>query len=122
MLPFLLRQPGLIFQHDNARPHTTRVAINCLQAGPILPWSAWSPNHRAHLGRLQPSRNIEELLQQLKTIWKKILQDNIQYLYQSRLCQMTVCIKAKGGPTPYSLPPFVMANFGNKSLIVRKVF
>ncbi|GFY11726.1 transposable element Tc1 transposase [Trichonephila clavipes] len=30
LLPFLLQYPGLIFQQDNARPHTARVAMNCL--------------------------------------------------------------------------------------------
>ncbi|GFX64941.1 transposable element Tc1 transposase [Trichonephila clavipes] len=30
LLPFLLLYPGLNFQQDNARPHTARVAMNCL--------------------------------------------------------------------------------------------
>ncbi|GFX43468.1 transposable element Tc3 transposase [Trichonephila clavipes] len=30
LLPFLLQYPGLIFQQDNARPHTERVATYCL--------------------------------------------------------------------------------------------
>ncbi|GFX79734.1 transposable element Tc1 transposase [Trichonephila clavipes] len=32
LLPFLLQYPGLIFQQDNAKPYTTRVAMNCLTA------------------------------------------------------------------------------------------
>ncbi|GFX56889.1 transposable element Tc1 transposase [Trichonephila clavipes] len=32
LLLFFLQYPGLIFQQDNARPHTARVAINCLTA------------------------------------------------------------------------------------------
>ena len=31
-LSFLLRHPGLIFQHNNICSHTTHVAINCLRA------------------------------------------------------------------------------------------
>ncbi|GFV07157.1 transposable element Tc1 transposase [Trichonephila clavipes] len=40
LLPFLLQYPGLIFQQDNARPHASRVAINCLTAYQTLPWPA----------------------------------------------------------------------------------
>ncbi|GFW10866.1 transposable element Tc1 transposase [Trichonephila clavipes] len=32
LLPFLLLFPGLIFQQDNAKRYTVRVAINCLTA------------------------------------------------------------------------------------------
>ena len=42
MLPILLRQPGLTFQHVNDRPHTVRDAMNYLHACPIFPWTAWS--------------------------------------------------------------------------------
>ncbi|GFX48172.1 transposable element Tc1 transposase [Trichonephila clavipes] len=40
LLPFLLQYPGLIFQLDNAEPHTTRVAMNCLTAYQTLTWPA----------------------------------------------------------------------------------
>ena len=43
LLPFLLQCPLLVFQQDNARPHTARVAMNCLQAFQSLPWPARSP-------------------------------------------------------------------------------
>ncbi|GFW51781.1 transposable element Tc1 transposase [Trichonephila clavipes] len=35
---------SLIFQKDNVRPHTVRVAMNCLTACQTLPWSARSPD------------------------------------------------------------------------------
>ncbi|GFV30730.1 transposable element Tc1 transposase [Trichonephila clavipes] len=44
LLPFLLQFHGLIFQQDNARPHTTRVAMNYLTAYQTLLWLARSPD------------------------------------------------------------------------------
>ncbi|GFX52006.1 transposable element Tc1 transposase [Trichonephila clavipes] len=40
LLPFLLKYLGLIFQQDNSRPHTERVAMKCLTACQTLPWSS----------------------------------------------------------------------------------
>ncbi|GFV70168.1 transposable element Tc1 transposase [Trichonephila clavipes] len=45
-----LQHSGLIFQQDNARPHTVRVAMNCLTACQTLPWPAKSLSNRACLG------------------------------------------------------------------------
>ncbi|GFS76512.1 transposable element Tc1 transposase [Trichonephila clavipes] len=42
LLPFLLQYPDFIFQQDNAKPHTARVAINCLTACQTLHWPAGS--------------------------------------------------------------------------------
>ncbi|GFV91838.1 transposable element Tc1 transposase [Trichonephila clavipes] len=39
LIPFLLQYPGLIFQQDNTKPHTARVAMNCLTACQTLPFS-----------------------------------------------------------------------------------
>ncbi|GFT93510.1 transposable element Tc1 transposase [Trichonephila clavipes] len=36
--------PGLIFQQYNAKPHTTRVAMNTLTAHQTLPWLSRSPD------------------------------------------------------------------------------
>ncbi|GFS60382.1 transposable element Tc1 transposase [Trichonephila clavipes] len=36
--------PGLIFQQNNAKSHTTRVAMNCLTTYQILSWPAKSPD------------------------------------------------------------------------------
>ncbi|GFS98814.1 transposable element Tc1 transposase [Trichonephila clavipes] len=44
LLPFLLQYPGLIFQHDNARPHTAHIVMNCVTACQTLPWPAKSPD------------------------------------------------------------------------------
>ncbi|GFX85056.1 transposable element Tc1 transposase [Trichonephila clavipes] len=40
----ILMCPGLIFQQDNARPHTARVPMNCLTACQILLSPARSPD------------------------------------------------------------------------------
>ncbi|GFX21115.1 HTH_Tnp_Tc3_2 domain-containing protein [Trichonephila clavipes] len=50
LLPFLLKYPGLIFHRDNAKPHTTRVAMNCFTAYKTLLWPARSLSNRACLG------------------------------------------------------------------------
>ncbi|GFX22778.1 DDE_3 domain-containing protein [Trichonephila clavipes] len=41
--PFLNGLPGAIFQQDNARPHTARVAQDYLRHFQTLPWPARSP-------------------------------------------------------------------------------
>ncbi|GFT54189.1 transposable element Tcb1 transposase [Trichonephila clavipes] len=42
--PFLNRLPGAIFQQDNARPHTARVAQDFLRLFQALPGPARSPD------------------------------------------------------------------------------
>ncbi|GFU98299.1 transposable element Tcb2 transposase [Trichonephila clavipes] len=42
--PFLNDLPGAIFQQDNARPHTPRVAQDFLRHFQTLPWPALSPD------------------------------------------------------------------------------
>ncbi|GFX02653.1 transposable element Tcb1 transposase [Trichonephila clavipes] len=42
--PFLNGLPGAIFQQDNARPHTARVAQDFLRHFQTLPWATRSPD------------------------------------------------------------------------------
>ncbi|GFS90203.1 DDE_3 domain-containing protein [Trichonephila clavipes] len=42
--PFLNGPPGAIFQQDNARPHTARIAQDFLRHFQTLPWPARSPD------------------------------------------------------------------------------
>ncbi|GFW80525.1 uncharacterized protein TNCV_2416271 [Trichonephila clavipes] len=44
VLPLMQRLPGVIFQQDNARPHTARVSQDCIRTVTILPWIARSPD------------------------------------------------------------------------------
>ncbi|GFW35882.1 galactoside 2-alpha-L-fucosyltransferase 3 [Trichonephila clavipes] len=44
VLPLMQRFPGVIFQQNNARPHTARVSQDCLHTITTLPWPARSPN------------------------------------------------------------------------------
>ena len=69
----------------NARLHTANVAMNSLQACPILRWPVWSPDlsliqHIWDRMRrwLQLFWNIDDLVQQLENNWHEILQDTIQ--------------------------------------------
>ncbi|UYV69341.1 hypothetical protein LAZ67_6003273 [Cordylochernes scorpioides] len=101
MLPFLSHHPGLTFQQDNARPHTARVTMDCLQSCRTLPWPARSPDLSPieHIWdvmgrRLQPSQNVEYLARQLVTIWQEIPQHTIRNLYQSMTRWEAACIQA----------------------------
>ncbi|UYV82173.1 hypothetical protein LAZ67_21001252 [Cordylochernes scorpioides] len=100
LLPFLSHHPGLTFQQDNARPHTARVTMDCLQSCRTLPWPARSPDISPieHIwdvmGRdLQPSRNVDYLARQLETIWQEIPQHTIRNLYQSMTRRVAACIQ-----------------------------
>ncbi|UYV63751.1 hypothetical protein LAZ67_2005502 [Cordylochernes scorpioides] len=99
--PFLSRHPGLTFQQDNARPHTARVTMDCLQSFRTLPWPARSPDLSSieHIWdvmgrRLQPSRKVDYLARQLETIWQEIPQHTIRNLYQSMTRRVAACIQA----------------------------
>ncbi|GFV35454.1 transposable element Tc1 transposase [Trichonephila clavipes] len=62
-----------IFEQDNGKPHTTRVAINCLTAYQTLPWPARSLSNRDvryMMGRrLHLPGNVDDLVQQWEQIW-----------------------------------------------------
>ncbi|GFU32399.1 transposable element Tc1 transposase [Trichonephila clavipes] len=80
----------------------------CLQACPTIPCQSSLPDLSPieHIwdvvGRpLQPSRNVDDLANQLETSWHEIPQDPIRALYQSMPRWGTACIQARGGPTLY---------------------
>ncbi|GFV27089.1 transposable element Tc1 transposase [Trichonephila clavipes] len=45
LLTFFLQYPGLIFHQDNAKSHTTHVAMNSFTAYQTLLWPSISPEH-----------------------------------------------------------------------------
>ncbi|UYV82585.1 hypothetical protein LAZ67_22000050 [Cordylochernes scorpioides] len=107
LLPFLSHHPGLTFQQDNARPHTARVTMDCLQSCRTLPWPARSTDLSPieHIWdvmgrRLQPSRNVDYLPRQLETIWQEIPQHTIRNLYQSMTRRVAACIQASDARRP----------------------
>ncbi|GFV14582.1 HTH_Tnp_Tc3_2 domain-containing protein [Trichonephila clavipes] len=99
-VPFAV--PCLIFQQDNARPHTTRVVMQCLTAGKTLFWPARFLSNRACqrcvMGRrLYLPVNNDDLVRQLEQIWQKIPQDALS-LFATSCGSLHL---ARVGSTPY---------------------
>ncbi|GFU36688.1 transposable element Tcb2 transposase [Trichonephila clavipes] len=106
--PFLNGLPGEIFQQDNARPNTARVAQDFLRHFQTLPWPTHSPD-------LSPVEHVWDQLKQqmlschsvhdlelaVQDLWAHLPQDNIRCLINSMADRVTACIAAKGGATRY---------------------
>ncbi|GFV24998.1 DDE_3 domain-containing protein [Trichonephila clavipes] len=106
--PFLNGLLGAIFQQDNARPHTARVAQNFLRHFQTLPWPARSPDLPPvehvwdQLKRQMPScPSIHDLELVVQELWAHLPQDNIRCLINSMPDRVVACITAGGGPTRY---------------------
>ncbi|GFW00921.1 DDE_3 domain-containing protein [Trichonephila clavipes] len=106
--PFLNVLPGIIFQQDNARSHTARVAQDFLHHFQTVPWPARSPN-------LSPGEyvwdqlkwqmplcySVHDLELAVQDLWTYFSQDNIRCLINSMPDRVAACISAAGGPTRY---------------------
>jgi transposase len=114
-VPFMRQHPNLrLFQQDNARPHTARIAQDYLQQELIqmFPWPAFSPDmspiehiwdelgRRVHRRQPQPA-NMEQLMAALIDEWRNIPQLRIRRLMQSMRRRILACIAARGGHTRY---------------------
>ncbi|GFW37606.1 uncharacterized protein TNCV_4028021 [Trichonephila clavipes] len=106
--PFLNGLPGAIFQQDNTRPYTARVAKDFLCHFQTLPWSARSPDLSPvehmwdKLKRQMPScHSVHDLELAVEDLWAHLPQDNIRCLINSMLDRVAACIAAGGGPTRY---------------------
>ncbi|GFU23016.1 transposable element Tc1 transposase [Trichonephila clavipes] len=85
---FLNGLPGAIFQRDNARPHTARVAQDFLRHFQTLPWPTRSPDlspveHvwdqlRWHMPSCHSVHDLELAVQDL---WAHLPQDNLRCLF-----------------------------------------
>ncbi|GFW74125.1 transposable element Tcb2 transposase [Trichonephila clavipes] len=82
--------PGAIFQRDNARPHTTRVAQDFLRHFQTLPWPARSPDLSPvehvwdQLKRQIPlCHSVHDLELVVQDLWAHLPQDNIRWLINS---------------------------------------
>ncbi|GFW60869.1 transposable element Tc1 transposase [Trichonephila clavipes] len=99
--PFLNGLLGAIFQQDNARPHTARVAQDFLHHFQTLPWLARSPDlspveHvRDQLKRQMPScHSVHDLELAVQDLWAHLSQDNIRCLINSMPDRAATCIAA----------------------------
>ncbi|GFU64369.1 DDE_3 domain-containing protein [Trichonephila clavipes] len=106
--PFLNGLPGLIFQQDNARPHTARVAQDFLRHIQTLPWPARSPEFSSvehvwdQLKRQMPScHSVHDLELAVQDLWAHLPQDNIRCVINSMPDRVAACIAAGGGTTRY---------------------
>ncbi|GFW52057.1 transposable element Tcb2 transposase [Trichonephila clavipes] len=106
--PFLNGFPGAIFQQDNARPQTARVAQNFLRHFQTLPWPARTPDLSPvehvwnQLKRQMPScHSVHDLELAVQDLWAHLPLDNIRCLINSMPDRVATCISAGGGPTRY---------------------
>ncbi|GFV08123.1 transposable element Tcb2 transposase [Trichonephila clavipes] len=105
---FLNGLPGAIFQQDNARPHTKRVAQDILRHFQTLPWIGRSPDFSPvehvwdNLKRQMPScHSVHDLELAVQDLWAPLPKDNIRCLINSMPDRVAACIAAGGGPTRY---------------------
>ncbi|GFX64479.1 DDE_3 domain-containing protein [Trichonephila clavipes] len=105
--PFL-NGPGAIFQQDNARPHTARVAQDFLRHFQTLPWPSRFPDLSPvlhvwdELKRQMPScHSVHDLELTVQDLWAHLPQDNIRCLINSMPDRVAACIAAGGCPTRY---------------------
>ncbi|GFV43823.1 DDE_3 domain-containing protein [Trichonephila clavipes] len=106
--PFLNCLPWAIFQQDDARPHTAKVAQDFLRHFQTLPWSARSPDLSPvehvwdQLKRQIPSyHSVHDLELAVQDLGAHLPQDNIRCLINSMPDRVAACIAAEGGPTRY---------------------
>ncbi|GFS84009.1 transposable element Tcb2 transposase [Trichonephila clavipes] len=105
---FLNGLPGAIFQQDNARRHTARVAQDFLRHFQTLPWPARSPDLSPvelvwdQLKRQMPlGHSVHDLELVVQDLWAHLPQDNIRCLINSMPDRVTACVAAGGGLTRY---------------------
>ncbi|GFU99176.1 DDE_3 domain-containing protein [Trichonephila clavipes] len=105
---FLKGLPGAIFQQDNARPHTARVAQDFLRHFQTLPWPARSPDFSPvehvwdQVKRQMPSfHSVHDLELSVQDLRAHLPQEHIRCLMDSMPDRVVACIAAGGGPTRY---------------------
>jgi transposase len=103
-----------IFQEDNARPHTSKIAVAAREESGLkfLPWPAQSPDlniienlwndvKTSVYNRSKKPKNLQELERVVKAAWKAIPLEHIHVLVDSMPRRIQACIAAQGGPTKY---------------------
>ncbi|GFU57073.1 transposable element Tcb2 transposase [Trichonephila clavipes] len=109
--PFLNGLPGAIFQQDNARPHTAKVAQDFLRHLQTLPWPARFPDLFPvehvwdQLKRQMPScHSAHDLELAVSESWAHLPQDNIRCLINSIPDRVAACIAAGGSVFAWRTP------------------
>ena len=110
LLPFMQNfGPGLTFQHDNARPHTSLVTANFLAQNRVnvLPWPALSPdmNPIKHIWDEFGQRartnhqinNVQDLTQAPQLEWQALPNILIRRHVNSMWRRIPACIASNGG-------------------------
>jgi transposase len=103
-----------VFQHDNARPHTTRATVDFLanQNVTVLPWPPKSPDvspiehlsndlNRCVRSRQPALQTLQELQQDFEQEWGEIPQDCIRRLIESMPRRVRAVLQANGGYNRY---------------------
>ncbi|GFV84773.1 transposable element Tcb2 transposase [Trichonephila clavipes] len=100
--------PGAIFQQDNARLHTARVAQDFLRYFKTLPWPTRSPDlsPAEHVWnqlerQILSCRSVHDIELAVQDLWAHLPQDNIRCLINSMPNRVAACIAAGGGPTRF---------------------
>ncbi|GFX87655.1 transposable element Tcb2 transposase [Trichonephila clavipes] len=106
--PFLNGVSGAIFQQDNARPPTARVAQDFLRHFQTLSWPKLSPDLSPveHVWdqlkwQMPLCHSVHDLELAVQDLWAHLRQDNIRCLINSMPDSVLACIAAGGGPTRY---------------------
>lgn len=112
VVPFVTSVNNGVFQHDNARPHTTRATQHALRGVRQLPWPARSPDlspiehiwdmmGQRLLRSPRPATTIPDLRIQIEDAWNSIPQSHIQHLYDRLHDRIAECVTVNGGSTSY---------------------
>ena len=107
----LIRRHRLMFQHDNAQPHVTRICTQFLEPDNVLvlPWPAYSPNmspiehalHRRVRHRVPVPDNIQQLRTAIEEEWDNIPRATINSLINSMRRRCFALHETYGGHTRY---------------------
>jgi len=114
-IPFVLSRPGLIFMHDNARPHSAfNTQYQLEEAGvEMLPWPARSPdlNPIEHVWDIMgrrvssaypfPPATLHQLRQRLQEQWDAMTVEEVNHLILSMPDRVNECAAKNGGHTHY---------------------